>query len=254
MRLLFDVGNTRVKWAVEGDGKLDAVDAFVHAGCDLAKIREQLDSRIQMASVDSVWLSCVGSESISRLLEQWVSDRFGLTINLVKVAEQACDITNNYADISKLGVDRWVAALGVREFVASGDVLIIDAGTAITIDVLDADNVFQGGVILPGMVLMHDSLIGRTAGIESQLSGDVKLIGRTTQECVNSGVRRGVVGAVEKVVFEMRRYLQNETAQANSPSVLIAGGDADLIKQNSSFEYQSADNLVLRGLATLAKA
>jgi len=114
---------------------------------------------------------------------------------------------------------------------------------------LDADSAYQGGVILPGLALMHDSLVGRTQGIGSTLANVVGVIGRNTQQCVNSGVRYGLQGAIECVVRQICGLLD---CVESDVLLLLTGGDAGFVGENSSLDFIILPQLVLSGLMSVA--
>ena len=191
-------------------------------------------------------MSCVGPEQQFEAFKQLCKERFGIGVTRAKVSQSACGVVNGYQDQQKLGVDRWIAILGVRRIIDRGAVIVIDAGTALTIDLLDQDNNFQGGAILPGPALMHDSLVARTQGIDSSLLHSPSVVGKTTMECVNSGVHYGLVGAVDRVVKKMQKTLPRKAA------LLITGGDADFIKEHTKYKMLVVEHLVPIGLSSLA--
>jgi type III pantothenate kinase len=240
MRLLCDIGNTRLKWALEESGEFIASGAL--ANSDLAGLISLLPS----TRPSSVWVSCVGPERQFEAFKQLCRDRFGLGVNRATVSQSACGVSNGYQDQLKLGVDRWAAILGARIIVDRGAVIVVDAGTALTIDLLDQENVYQGGAILPGATLMHDALVARTQGIDSSLLMSPPVVGKTTMECVNSGVHYGLIGAVERVVKKMQKILPRKA------TLLITGGDAKFIKAHTKYKMRDVEHLVSIGLLALA--
>lgn len=243
MRLLFDIGNTRLKWAVEEAGSFIASGAFSHA--ELAAT-DCLSNYLPALQVSAIWVSNVGNAASLDRLKMLAKQDYGLRAQVITVSESAVGLRNAYADLDKLGVDRWVAAIGARQIVESGAVIIIDAGTAVTVDLLDQHNVYQGGAIIPGVALMHDALTSNTAGIQSDRSSAPPIIGKSTSECVNSGVHYGLVGAVERVVKNMQRSLPRKAA------IVLTGGDSKLLKQHAKYSMQLVENLVLTGVLRLA--
>lgn len=226
MRLYFDVGNTRLKWA------LDSHEGPVDSGyIDYRKDGMSSLNLPQELTLDSIWASCVASSEVRVMIDGWVSERFGLPVEWSAVCKQQCGVVNGYEALNQLGVDRWMAVLGAKHYLLNNalqgsSVIIVDAGTAVTVDALSAESEFKGGVILPGLVMMHDALVGRTAGIASSLSGDVPVVGANTQECVNSGVRYGFLGAVDRVVAEV---LHDLSLSESDVVLLLTGGDANLL-------------------------
>ncbi len=243
MKLLIDIGNTRVKWAL--------ANSQIIAQGEMHDVPGALAEHIE--SVRSIWVSCVGKPSTLASVAKQLKGLLSLELNLAKVTRCAGGLVNQYRDLDRLGVDRWIAAIGARARLPCGPFIVIDAGTAITIDYVDADDQYQGGVILPGFATMHDSLLGRTAGIQSQRQAVSGVIGKTTQECVNSGSQYGVLGAVERVVSEMQSQAGEPQAgepQAGEPAVklIITGGDAQLITRLSHLSLEYHANLLFEGL------
>jgi len=171
-----------------------------------------------------------------------------LEAHIISVAQHALGMANNYEDSSKLGVDRWVAALGARFVAAEGALIVIDAGTAVTIDLVSSNNQFEGGVILPGFSIMHDALLGRTAGIESSRQAVVSVIGKNTRDCVNAGVQYGLIGAIEKIICEIISLTSDE-----KPRLLIMGGDAEAIVAGSKLDLELQSDMIFYGLMQLSK-
>ena len=245
MRIFLDVGNTRLKWALE-----DAQGGVAEAGSiDYKKDAWQNESHIDVSvAIDSAWASSVASADVRASIEQWIKKQFKRSVNWLSVTEQMCGVKNAYNDLAQLGVDRWAAVLGAKQYLQNSNcadraAIVVDAGTAVTVDVLDASSVFSGGVILPGLSMMHDSLVGRTAGINSSLVGRGAVIGKNTQACVNAGVHCALYGAVERVVFEIKEELGVSQAV-----LLLTGGDAQLVAQNSKLPFTVLPNLVTDGL------
>jgi len=238
--LLIDIGNTRIKWAYLNDqGQLCEPGVVSHADFNLELMR-------QLKRPNDVWISNVGSKALLKVVSDELTTQFGVAINVVTVSQSAGGLTNDYKDLEGLGVDRWVAAIGARAIVSQGDLIIIDAGSAVTIDWLRNDNSYQGGVILPGVWLMHESLVGQI-DIGADLVDRGQIIGKNTEECVNSGVSYGVVGAVERVVDEMQHVISAPV------TILLTGGDAPLIMAKSDLPVVDQPDLVLRGLAELVR-
>lgn len=254
--LLLDAGNTRLKWAIADLASSDG--EYLRAGVvGYVDIEKEFARLAAEFTVDAVLVSCVAGMQKRQSIFSVCN-----TLNIpeplfAKVAHRACGLSNNYSVIKQLGVDRWVAAVGALQVSGSGHRLIVDAGTAVTVDYVDADNVFQGGVILPGSKLMHDSLVGKTAGIQSQLDDAVSVLGKNTQECVNAGALYGWAGAVERVMQELVAMVRG----SESWQMMLCGGDAERLSSvlNSDFfishefscELTHRPNLIFIGLQSL---
>ncbi len=218
MNLLLDCGNTRFKWAIA-----DNREVVTRGVGEYVKALGVLTTAVSGMSIERVAVSSVASEE---QLDSVLSMCEALSLPAVavaKVKDRACGVRNNYQSIEQLGVDRWVAVIGAAGFQQKNPVIVVDAGTAITVDFLSTNASYEGGVILPGLALMHDSLVGRTAGIFSERVDVGSVFGKTTSECVNAGAFYGAVGAVEKVVAKML----SEMDPGSEPKILVCGGDAE---------------------------
>lgn len=240
MNLLFDIGNTRLKWAYYSDDGIHSSASLMAVDVDFLELKKVFNN---LPQPDSIWVSNVGSEHILRLVVDSCCAVFELEPHVIKVSATCCGIDNNYQTQNTLGVDRWIAAIGARVVVAQGHVIVIDAGTAVTIDWLSTQNNFEGGVILPGFSLMHAALVHNTAGIQSEYFGTQKVIGRTTEECVNSGVAYGLIGAIERIVNEMQQSIGEPT------TVILTGGSAATIEAMANLDMIVQHDLVLLGVA-----
>ena len=247
VRLLFDVGNTRVKWAWH-----DGAQWLEQNACALeAFVPEQVLSQY---AIHEVWIASMDTTGVYRDLikgfEQLFTHRPPRR-ETVQVTANAGGISNAYQALDRLGIDRWLSVIGARARIAQGNVLVIDAGTAINIECLDANDVYQGGAILPGFRLMHDALVGRVPAIDSQVTDTLPGLGKNTAECVNFGVGYGVAGAVERVVDEMQLFLADIHP---TTTAILSGGNARNLstRLNLPIDSQIIDNLVLEGLLQLA--
>lgn len=252
MRLLFDVGNTRVKWAWHDGQRWLEPDA-----CALEVFNA--DAVFAIRDIDEVWVASMDKTGVYQALVSMFDQRFSSSstkLSTVDVSTKACGIENTYHNIDRLGVDRWLSVIGARSLIPHGDIIVVDAGTAINIECLDANNVYQGGAILPGFRLMHDSLVGRVAAIQSNVTETLPSIGKNTEQCLNFGVGYGVAGAVERVVDEMQNFLLAQNGEQSAPvRALLTGGNAWSLEKRMvlSVKTERIDNLVLFGLLEIAR-
>jgi len=244
MLLLFDAGNTRLKWAL-----VDEAGEVAQSGAaDYGSVDGLFEA--MPASVGEILVSCVAGDQKKELITQACERVFQVKPSFASVSAHVCGIQNSYQTLETLGVDRWVAALGVRDIV--GNRVIVDAGTAVTIDLVDASNRFRGGVILPGAKLMHSSLVGETAGIAAKHEAVNSVIGVTTQQCVNAGVNYGLIGAIEHIVEEMCKT----AASDDSWRILVCGGDGKWLVDELKIGLPVTldENLIFKGLLNMKNA
>lgn len=239
IKLLIDAGNTRVKGAL--------MDAEGHIEPWFNQAYEELNKQELPTTVTDCWLSLVGGPQQQRYLEQWLGQ--GLHTHQVHSEKSAFGVTNAYAEPATLGVDRWLAILGAYSEQAK-PTLIIDAGTAITVDWVDSDGQHLGGWIAPGVDLMQSSVTSRAPRVftrQEQMWGRVNQIGTSTPDglmdgCVNmfAGLVRQAlhVTEVELDWFEYR--------------LLFSGGSTPLLPIELKRRGEHRSELVLQGLALYA--
>jgi type III pantothenate kinase len=243
MKLLFDIGNTRIKWAYDTGTEL------LHAGEALHRGRpedvQQIVSGLEQEP-EEIWVVNVAGADFSTGLTDTAEARFGVTPQFVKTARRCGEVVNGYDDVSQHGVDRWAAVVGAWNLYRS-DVCVVDAGTAMTIDLVRADGRHEGGFILPGIQLMADALHRDTSDIEA-FSGQGKALegGRWCGTDTLSAVQLGAVFALRATVTEAVRRLGGQ------PAVVFTGGDAHALIPLPDFEPDIRPMLVIEGLRQLA--
>lgn len=245
--LLLDIGNSRLKWGVLDE---DGIRRTGHISQQ--KIREQglsaLTSKLPRY-VDTVLASNVAGTSFATRLSGVVGMHCDADVHFARAERAACGVTNSYRQPRRLGVDRWVAMIGAWAELESA-CLVVDAGTAVTLDAIDAAGEHLGGQILPGVTLMAETLASRTSDIPtikrraaSQVRG-LGMFARSTAGAVGHGAMNAVVGAIERAV----NIMQEEGLAA---TIVLTGGDASRILKSLGTEPIHRPNLVLQGLAQL---
>jgi type III pantothenate kinase len=237
MIVCLDSGNSRIKWGVHDGQAWLAQGAVAHA--DLAQLAALLD---QWPSPDKVLLANVaGAEAAGKIraaLAAWLP-----VWHEVKAEAKSCGVTNHYKNPQQLGVDRWCALLGARAQCATACVVVM-AGTATTIDTLDQQGNFLGGLILPGLELMHRALARDTAGLPFA-NGRHAGQPRCTDDAIVSGAIEAQAGAIERAFSRLA---------APDATCLLSGGNAALLAKHLNIPCQVRENLPLEGLCLLATA
>ncbi|MEQ8952723.1 MAG: type III pantothenate kinase, partial [Gammaproteobacteria bacterium] len=165
-----------------------------------------------------------------------------------QVTQSFGPVRNQYADVSRLGVDRWLAM--VAAYQRSGSAcMIVDAGTALTVDVLNDDGLHLGGYILPGLELMRSSLEQHTAIRLGDLQQGLSLApGNSTNEAVGNGVNAAVVGAI-------RQALARLSGENDTVKLYVSGGDAPVLRPLLAavpgLHVEEVQDLVFEGLALI---
>lgn len=242
MDLLIDIGNSRIKWAFSGAGKLGQ-----HGSAERGTgLPEQAQSTwLNSTKPKGVIAANVAGDDYAEQLNQWVHNNWQLQVDYIKVNPHGFDLELAYADPERLGVDRWLALIAARQL-EKGMVAIIDAGTAMTLDVVSSQGQHLGGIIVPGLNLMSAALMQKTAGIahdQQQMYVDSStLFGADTRSCIEKGSLYAVTGAIEHLLY--RFAAQNEFGV----SVILCGGDAEQVMAEINIECQHIPDLVLQGM------
>jgi type III pantothenate kinase len=163
----------------------------------------------------------------------------------LRSSREQSGVRSSYAAPAQLGADRWAALIGAYRLFGAAAV-IVNAGTALTVDALTADGVFAGGMIVPGVELMRRTLAANTAGLKRR-PGAFSFFPDATGDAIMSGAINASCGAIER----MARFL--EDAGQAAPLCVMSGGGAALLVPHLNLEVKLVDNLVLEGLLTLAK-
>ncbi|HNQ75910.1 MAG TPA: type III pantothenate kinase [Pseudothauera hydrothermalis] len=241
MMLLLDAGNTRIKWSVADSGAEPgtwrAAGGFEHAEA-AAALPAVLAAH---PGIDRVLGVNVAGPAVRAQLEAPLAAA-GLPVEWLTATAARAGVHNAYTVPGQLGADRWAALIGARRL-HRGPCLVVCAGTATTADVLDADGLFCGGIILPGVDLMLRALAGNTAQLPLA-DGHFRDRPRCTADAIVSGCLHAQVGAVERMFAQI----------AGQPGALclLSGGAAGRFDELLAVPWRHIDNLVLIGLATCA--
>lgn len=258
--LLFDVGNTRLKWAAVESTQTPSdrnKKLWAYSGSISSKSLQSPEHRAELADYiaktmpkpDAIGFACVAGDSaienLKSLFPQWSDIEW----------QQLCGNSHYdgmrtlYEDSSKLGSDRWAAVIGARAL-SNTNTLIINAGTATTIDLLGANGVHYGGWILPGLSLMQESLQSNTAQLPLAIrSADLSGFGASTNSAIIGGCDAAQIGAMI--------YATQLAKDMNHPieRIWLDGGNAKTlaaeIQELSSLHLppvEATEGLVLRGI------
>ena len=232
MILDIDVGNSFVKWRVSD--ALGATQEGSQPTCTLVK--DGLDLGV-ISSLGHARVSSVGAESAVTILRQQISDTFGVELQRAVVSKSAGGVRCGYPDFDKLGIDRWLAMVSAfSQFKRS--LIVVDLGSAVTLDVVRKDGQHLGGYILPGLSLMRQSLHRGTAQVRVRdHMHDTIEPGEDTSAAVNRGSLFAVVASIEKL------------AHVHPSKLIMTGGDASLVRGLLNVNSHHEPHLVLDGLS-----
>lgn len=251
--LLVDLGNTRIKWARLGPRGVGRQKAAAHAGWSAADFSRALFGQAArgaaLARLHVVAVS-VASTGLRRAFAAAVRSATGRAPRFCASTARGGGVQNAYREPWRLGADRWVALVGARALGGTAAALVVDVGTATTIDLLDGRGRHRGGAILPGPALMIESLLRDTGGIRRRAGGVARVrrpFARDTASALAAGALQGTAGAIDRAVGQARRELRSREVR-----VFLTGGAAAAVAPLLRSRTQHVPDLVLQGLAVLA--
>ena len=223
--LFVDIGNSAVKWRTrDSEVFTEGVDLF---------------SSKLLPEAESVWVSAVAHPNIVQAIKAQFTN-----VKLVEPLKQYGRLTLSYDDPSKLGVDRFLAMLGALERFPNIPLLVIDAGSAVTFDVLDSKGLHQGGLIMPGIKALRQSFPKFSTGDLSLTSSALK---NNTEGAWRSGTHAMLVSAINS-------QIRNFELEYPGGVVTICGGTAKEVLKELPESVKPFDNLVLDGLESYSQS
>jgi len=225
-----DAGNTRIKWRVLDQGRA------ISCGDQLTESVRQL-AALDITDAESIQRIRLSSVAGSDIIES-LQNQFNCPLEFAVVDESAAGIICGYKDYQQLGVDRWLAVIAAHKKTADS-LIVIDAGSAVTIDIVGAQGAHQGGYIVPGLRLMHQALWQGTEHIkvEAKSVANITTPGRSTDDAVDKGCLLLLVSTIESLVNQYGCKL------------VITGGDGLMLRDQLSVPADYYPDLVLEGLA-----
>lgn len=256
MLLAIDSGNTRTKWAVFNDQ-----GEILHHGVCLNTEIEAIDFLPLTLVYERAIISSVAGEQLAAALAKKLT-HLGVAIHWLKSTAKCGNVLNRYSTPENFGTDRW-ASLIAAWHIKQASCVVVNAGTAVTIDALSVNNgqaEFIGGMILPGIDLMLKSLGTATAQLPNIASEQPTTAGINQQHDIFAkntieAMRIGALNAACGAILQMLAALSAKCEHA--PYIVLSGGDAQRIHDNLSGDVTSrvliVDNLVLHGLFLIDK-
>ncbi len=242
MILVIDSGNSRMKWGLHAPRGWLAQGVVSNAELGTLAVR---DWQNLPRPSRAVGVNVAGEAARVRVEGQLA--RWRLPIEWLTARAEAAGVVNRYERPSQLGADRWAALVAARKRGVDSGVfppacIVVNAGTAITVDAMSSDGVFHGGLILPGLRLMLQSLAEKTASLKVA-AGHFREFPTNTADALYSGAIHAICGAIEL----MRTRLGGDDVKC-----YIAGGAAQEIAPYLAPPVEVVDNLVLEGVLVLA--
>ena len=247
--LAIDIGNTRLKWALHSTPRRDA-PLLAHGAEFLENIDKLAEGAWSHLTPPRQMLGCaVAADAIKRRVEEQM-ELWDVSAQWVVASSAEAGLTNGYDYPARLGADRWVAMIGAwhrrSPQAVPRPMVVVMIGTAVTVDALDANGRFLGGLILPGHGIMLRALESGTAGLHVP-TGNVCAFPTNTSDALTSGGTFAIAGAVERMVQHVRQHCQAE------PECVMAGGAGWKMAPSMSVPCELVENLLFDGLLALAE-
>lgn len=253
MQLLIDAGNTRIKWAVPKNK---------HHMLGSAPEWQHIDSvsHAELNSLAAAWLgmrfervliSNVAGVNVRGQLTALLQDaQPGLDVTWFTSQAQIAGLQNTYRNPAQLGCDRMASMIGAKHLFPRRHLIVATCGTATTVDAVTAQGEFKGGMILPGLKLMAESLARNTAQLPqvAESTDIAKIFADNTDQAIVSGCISAQVGAIQHAVSTFSKQ-ENQAV-----TCVISGGAAPYLLAHLGIPYQHVDNLVLTGLFVVAQS
>ena len=231
MNLVFDIGNSSTKLAVfEGENKITVFRSRDYS-C------EKLEKKLSGYKIDRAIISSVKD------IPEFIIDLLSINIPLIHILSHNSKLPfkNEYKTPETLGTDRIAAIAGVNKIFPGANILVIDAGTAITFDFLSG-NIYKGGNISPGLSMRFKAL--------NKFTGKLPLVTPESEYLVPGQNTKGAItaGVISGVIYEINEYIRTFEKKHSGARVILTGGDGEFFKDKIDKRHTYMPDIVLDGL------
>ena len=236
MNLLVDIGNSRTKYIT-----VESLNSEQYQVIPNEKLtHDWLDEN--WLGLEKIILATVSKTSTTHIIKQWTKKN-AIKLSIIESEAARFGITSFYQEPVTLGVDRWLALLGAADLFPMKNILIVDSGTATTIDLLAANGKHKGGWILPGIDMMRMSLFENTSKVKVEQTALPQVnFGSNTQENVNNACWAATLGAIELAL------VQAEKQKTCIELIVLSGGNANNLSNLIHHHHSIENNLIFHGL------
>ena len=246
MKIVTDVGNTRIKWARIADAGLEDIHEALHAGA-VDAAHESFRGAL-LGATDVVAANVAGDE-FAELLQTCAAEH-GANLTFVNAVPKQYGVRCAYRDPARLGADRWAAVIGAHHLI-DGAACVIDAGTTVTLDAVAGDGAHLGGLILAGPTIVADALSRETRGIGDTLPASAAptglgVLGASTNDAVAHGTMIAIAAGLDRAIGEI------EAALDTPINVVLTGGGAAELEPWLESPVSYRPQFVLESLAYIA--
>lgn len=256
MKCYIDAGNTRIKWQIGPKGEPNAL-----TWAEKSQWPTQLAASLAKGKTISAFvISSVAPQAQQQWLAQWLAANYsGVPMQWLESRARCCGVKLAYCDVAQFGVDRFCALIAARQQCPKQPVLVINAGTAITIDYLAANGQHEGGVIMPSLAAMKAGLNQLAPKLteywedtDSSKTNAIDCMATSTQAALQLGARWMLISALTQTIAAMKEKTTESSPQAPM-ALVIAGGDAVMLQSMLDPTALAKEHLVLEGVRILSR-
>jgi len=234
--LLIDRGNTRLKWRLIQSGQVVSSGVGLKHEPLLA-----IFSDLDVNAIADVYVASVADQSFDDEMTEWAVTHGLPKLRFVSSPKAAFGVVNGYEEPSQLGVDRWLGMVAAHDKL-SGNLCVVDVGTALTIDIVLGNGDHLGGYIVPGSELQIQTLLKNTDKIHIGGENGAMSVGKNTHQAVKLGIKRMLVSFVTQAVTDWERELSGPV------KLVMTGGGAKELALSLAIPCFLEENLVFDGL------
>ncbi|MEW8028998.1 MAG: type III pantothenate kinase [Candidatus Thiodiazotropha sp.] len=237
MKLYIDIGNSAIKWATG-----DELDVGILHQAESYNLPVAIEKAwLKLEKPDAAFIASVRQQDVDTKLLAWIERQWLITPTFAEVRQRGHGVVNGYKQPGQLGVDRWLALVAARALSKSPQI-VVDCGSATTIDAMDGEGRHIGGIILPGLRVFAHCLRQNT-DIPHFDTGEIDNCFATDTA---SGILTGAIVAQCATVEKLYQTLQER--ETGNVICVVTGGDAGLLARHLELSYQVVPALVLHGL------
>lgn len=250
MILLLDLGNSRIKWALLAPEGSLSEQKYISPAANLNAQLRQLQQDCSQYTLQKIYAASVAKISLNTAIKNWAQENWQLEVIFLTTATNAAGVINGYQYPQQLGVDRWLALLAAKNMHPDVTSCVVDCGTAITLDVLDAQGQHLGGLILPGLNMMQTALLDGTSDLKNLVDKINKIDNAKRHKILAQNTAAGIKFGTIMAVVALLELILGHLAQTYAKVALIfTGGAAEEILPLIEHPHIYVPDLVLRGMA-----
>ncbi|MEE9310521.1 MAG: type III pantothenate kinase [Cocleimonas sp.] len=253
-KLLIDAGNSSIKWALLDDTQLSVMETIGYDNTSpidsfIMLLEKQLNNK---PSVHSIVVVSVLGDSFLKAAKK-IAAQFAVPLQIVKSQARLAKISNAYDKPNNLGADRLVVMIAAFDLGKGVPCIVVDSGTATTIDAVDENGQHLGGVILAGLDLCSQGLLKNTQQLASRFNEekyDIKptIFSKDTTQAILSGSLLGLAGAIDSICTKMEK----EMNKGQTIKKILCGGSAKELQPHLSLTFSLQDDLIMQGLKVIS--